>query len=1422
MSGATVSLTTTTGNINTALSGTKNLTLHTGGQFAVTSSAALSTLDVSADGVLAGAGAGSTVNDSADQVMKVVETARALTLTLKPSSAAIAERYRESNADITDITASTSSALLSNSSIYISSPSAQVTTPNVALTNGSLQIATGGSINLTSVNTGGGWVDASSGNGAVNLTSVTTGGGRVDAYAGAGDVTLTSLSTGGGNVSAHTAGAAADVNVVSVNSGGGNVSLTSDTGSIVASGAGLHIDSRNGTASGTTTLSATTGSVGTSGAQLMTSGAVTLAVTAKNEINVDVAYTPLTNLYVTTNAAGSLPISITNSNFSGLAITRVGGTDLNLSAVSPTATGAFALTARDGNINVMGDISNVTNLTLDAGYGVSSGNLNIQAPGGSSRMLTASGDMTLKAGHDVLIAAGAATTDSVQVQAANNMAVWAGHDIQVKAVGGSALLKQTSANYYYYTQSLLAGNDILIQGGSPSGLADASASVIGQGYSQSVTAGHNLTVQGGSGTGSANGAFATLQSGGSQNIAVTNDLLIQGGAGTASGAYASVVTTGSQTVTANNLSVLGGGDSAYAALKGASQSAGTLHGNVLVQGGAGAGAYAEVVATSSSQTLGYQAANYENNFTKSLTIQGGAGVGAYASVRAAAGQEIHSLGAITVQAGTQANTRAEIVSSSGIQNIGGTASYTYCYYYYCSYASPTDSVLVKASATDFAKITAAGYQQQVLAGVGGISVQGGSAAGMTASIEVTAGSQNIGSSSTSSNVPTASIEVKAGSGGAAWIRASGSQNIMTGGDITVTAGSGLNTTASIESTAGSQTIGNNYSYVYSNDPNNNITVQGGSGVGAAAWIRASGSQSFLAGGDISVLGGTGTNGTASLESTAGSQSVGSTYNYNYDATNTIRVTGGAGTGAAAWIKADTGQNIDAGGDILLAGGATGSYADVITTTGTQTIGNQTTYYDPTETIALAGGTGSGAYARMASLGGSQNLQALTGITLHGGAADGAGALALAATGQTINTAGILSITGGVGNVPNSNESGIRNTTSGTQSISATTGIALVGGGTGSTSWINQAGSGAQTLNTSADLMMTAPVPGADVVSVRSGAGDQTLTIGGIVTLDNAGANLMQIDSGANQSINADTLSIRTSSATGTSPTVSVHATGNQAITLNGIDSTHPATLTVANTSATAESQALLEAGGTQVIAMNYLNAGLMQVGDVTDQGIARVYSTGDQTLVVGQLLIQGGATALATSNLSAGTITSGTMLVSTLNGPVQVLGGAGGSATVDPLNLNVVSNGSIQITGGTTSTAGSNVTAGVINMTATNGNMAVIGGGGAATVLASTTFNLNNSLGLTFAGGGTVTASAGGTVLLGAPCTGCSSGLLGPFSVTAPAAPVTLTTSPNLLVTDTTALLDQALLDLAAAGYDLIVAEDGTIITRRRSLAQCY
>jgi hypothetical protein len=718
---------------------------------------------------------------------------------------------------------------------------------------------------------------------------------------------------------------------------------------------------------------------------------------------------------------------------------------------------------------------------------------------------------------------------------------------------------------------------------------------------------------------------------------------------------------------------------------------------------------------------------------------------------------VHSIGDIRVVAGMGANANAEIKAGS-TQNVGGT--YTY---YWSSTNTPTGNVLVQASSSGTARILAGGSQS--VQGGGAISVLGGDAAGMAASIETTSGSQTVGTSSTYNYVPTTGIAVQAGNGGAAWIRASGTQTLMTGGNLDVLGGSGTNATAAIESTGGSQNIG--YTYIYSNDPINNVTV-----------------------------------------------------------------TGGAGTGAAAWIKAATGQTIDAGGNISVTGKAAGSYAELVTTSGLQTVGNQSySYnYDQTNTIALTGGSAANSYARIAALAGFQNVQASTGIQLKGGTGDSSGALLLAATGQTVATAADLSITGGTGTTTGGNESGLRNITSGTQSVNATTGITMFGGGSGADTWIRQAGTGSQSIFTNGNLALSSPTAGADITSIDAGAGGQALTIGGAVTLNNAGSNVMQIASGADQNISTVSLDITLTSTSGTAPIAGVTATGNQTLTLNGVDATTLATLSVANLSGTAGSQALLQAGGNQVIAMNYLSAGRMTIGGAGALGASLVKAGGDQTVVAGELLIQGGANAVASSTLKAGTPTTGTLLVSTLSGPVSVLGGAAGPAAIDPLNLSVVSNGSILLTGGGTVTASSNVTAGIINMAATNGNMFVAGGAAPATVVAATTatvpgantFNLAASGGLTVtpgAGGASISALAGGTVVLGAPCFGCTSGLLGPFSLTAPPPPVTApaTNTPNLLVADITVLLDQA-----ADYFDLVLSEDGTLTSRRRSLAQCY
>ncbi len=1314
-----VTLNATTGDINAALTGTTSLALNTGGKFTVISTGTLNNLNVTADGVAAGAGGGSSVNSNgANQAMTVFGPANALAVNWK-SNSGISEAYHESNALVTDMTLATTGALGAGSSILATSPAANMTVPSLALASGSAQFSTGGDINLTSVSTGGGSVTANTSGGTVNLTSVTT---------------------GGGSVNASTSGAGKDVNVEKIVTLGGGVSLTSGAGSIAKAGnQALQIDTRNnaGAASGTLTLNASNGNVGTGAAPLMTSGAVTLNVNAKDEIAVDLATTPLTNLSVTTRASGTGAIAITNSNYGAFSLARAGGTDLVLSGVSPTAAGAFSLTALDGNIKVASDISNVTTLTLNAGLNSGAGDVIIQANGGP-RSIAASASVTLQAGRDILIAAGAGPTESVSVSG-NNFSASAGRDV-----------------------SLLGGG------------ASAQISDVGTFNSQSFSAGRDLTFAGGSGT----NAFAAVQGSANtfqQTFNAGRTLALHGGSG--AGAYAKVSELypfGSQSGTVRNLSILGGdavvgqGAGAYAEMSNPSSQSFNISGDMTVAGGTATGNSA-LLSAGSSQSFG-TTVGISGSVTDSISILGGLGDAAFARVVAGSGQ---SIGA--------AKDRFNAAATGDIKVIGG----------------------------------------------GGV----GATAELTAGSNQSLGSQNNFCNFNSCFDPTQNILVQGGTGAGSFasVKAVGSQTIKGAGNISVLGNSGVGANAEILSTGAgqSQDIGDNVTSSASSTQS--ILVQ--AGLGGIARIQASGQQTLRAGVDVSVLGGTGANMTASIESTGGFQTIGNALNSNNsrNAGDNIVVRGGSASGAAAWIKAATGQTLDTGKNITVTGDAVGAYAEIVTTAGSQTIGNLNSIFsfDQTDVIALQGGNGANAGARIVS-GGNQTIRSSNGIALGGGAGDGSGAMLLSAASQNILTTTTLGLVGGSGSAPGLNETGIRNSTGGAQSVQANGGITVTGGGFGSDTWIKQQAVGAlQTITTSGALTLQAPTFGAGVTSIESGTGGQTLSVGDVITLSNAGGNTTRIASGANQSISADALSINLSSTFGAAPRAEVSAVGNQVISLVG--GVAPATLTVANFSGAAGSSARLTAGGTQTIGMNYFNAGKMQIGDVNVLGESLVQSGGNQTIVVGELTIQGGASVAAKSKLQAGTPTAGAMLISTLNGPIQVLGGALGSAVIDPLTLNGISNGSILIIGGAGSTAAANVTAGSINMAATNGNMLVIGNGGGATVVAANTFNLAASGGLAFtpgSGGASISAPNGGIISLGGACTGCAAGLIGPFNVNGPIVALGSTNpagflsgTPNLYGPDYLTYLSQF------DQYDeLSLSEDGTLSLsgRRRSLNQCY
>lgn len=1366
LSAPSVNLTASGGDIAAGLTGTTNITANTGGKFSLSSNFALTNLNITADGTVAGAGAGSSVQGSGGaQLMDFLSAGGQLALGMQ-SATGLANRYTESSQSITDIAISTTGTFGASgaSSINVSAPLANISTPSVAIGSGSLTLSTAGDI---------------------MLTSVTTGGGSVNVFSSAGAVDLASVSTGGGSVTARTAGdATRDVTVQSVVTLGGNVTLTADNGSVLRAGAqALQIDSRNGQglASGTTTLNAASGSVGTVGNSLLTSGAVTLNVNARNTIAVDVADTALTNLAVTTAASGSGTISVTNSNFAGLGITRIGGVDLNLAALSPLAAGAFALTATDGNIVVGGDIGNLTSLSLNAGRGFNaSGDLRIQATGGPRSVNVEAYD--LQSGRDVVISAGATAGDNVsvvqQVAASGNASVRAGRDIVLTADGGSALLSQSAV---FNSQTLNAGRDLRVIGGSAAGVTGASAAVTAAG---------------------------------SQNLTANNDMVIQAGA--SDGAAARITSTRSQSGGAfSNISVLGGGDNAFAQLfAGTSQSFTQVTGAIAVQGGSGAGAFAEIVASTSSQSLG---SSRGFGFTDLVLVQGGTGSGTYASLRAGTTQDIQSSGDIRVLGSSGTNSHAEIVAGTS-QTIGSTSTPSFF-----TFNDPTAAILVQAGSAGTARILAGGTQTVLAAE--GISVLGGSEAGMTARIETTGGGQTIGSSSTSFNDATADILVRGGTGQDAFasIKATGNQNINTGETISVLGGSGVGAFAEIFSSAGGQTVGSTSTSTNSNDPTGSILVRAGSG--GIARVLAQNSQTILSGADLSVIGGDSAGLTASIESVAGSQTIGQTGLFSNDPSGSILVQAGTASGTAAWIRAASGQTIDAGGTIVLAGSGAGSFAEITTTVGTQTIGNVNNSSDQTDSISLTGGLAAGSYARI-STGGNQNLRTSTDLSLIAGVGSGSGAVLASGTGQSLTVFGNLAMTGGSGTAPGANETAIR--TGGSQSLSVSGNLTLTGGGFGSDTWIKQGGAGSQFINVGDDLSLLAPAatPGTGVTSIEASAGGQVINVGGAMDIDNQGGWLAYVASGGSQTISADTLNVSLSSTNGSNPFAGLSASGDQAITLEGDRATAgTATLSVRNLSNAAGSLAGVSTSGNLSILMDYDAAGLVAIGDVNAQGATKVSAGGDLSMVAGSLLIQGGSVPGSDARVLAGdqppNAPTNTMLISTLFGPVELRGGAAGGAYIDPLQLDIVSSNSVLMQAGGSATANTSITAGTFNLAATAGDLSLINSttSAATSSITAGVFNLFGSGNLNLLGGTIAVSDPSilSTVTIPGLCNGCSTNLL-PFDRFNVQAFIPPPTDFGAAV----ALDILALSDLSIDIYDLVFDEDGNALLTRRRLNQCY
>lgn len=197
------------------------------------------------------------------------------------------------------------------------------------------------------------------------------------------------------------------------------------------------------------------------------------------------------------------------------------------------------------------------------------------------------------------------------------------------------------------------------------------------------------------------------------------------------------------------------------------------------------------------------------------------------------------------------------------------------------------------------------------------------------------------------------------------------QSLTVGGNLSMSAGGDMDIVANgalVEVTSGT-TGGSSHSLVAGGD----ITVRGGSGASAYVQVEArSGNQSVSAS-SLRIEGGAGTGAFAAIQHVptggAGTQTV--------SLTGDLVVQGGhatnQGSGASALLAGHTQSFESIGGRVLVAGGSAQGNTASITAVAGQYIGN-TSYGDATDSVTVQGGTATGSFARVVA-GGDQTVKA---------------------------------------------------------------------------------------------------------------------------------------------------------------------------------------------------------------------------------------------------------------------------------------------------------------------------------------------------------------------------------------------------------------------------------------------------------------
>jgi hypothetical protein len=1056
---------------------------------------------------------------------------------------------------------------------------------------------------------------------------------------------------------------------------------------------------------------------------------------------IDVATnTALTDLDLTasSNAGRSLAISAPGQTF-GITLTGTGMEVTGSTSAAPL--NSLYITSANSNLRVTGTRANLTDASqFDANYlelntqgagnvllDGSTAAVVIRAPSGFQSSsagawtftgrgrLESSSSMLIDSvgGQPVLVQAGAG---GVIELAAAYLEVDSGADLSILAgtAAGETVTVSTTQGLF-----LNSGQDLRIEGGPAAG---TSVSITNNGSSaQEFFAARDVIVTGGNGA----GATVTLSNAGSsdQEFFAQRNLQVTGGDG--AGSAVSVVNTSS------------------------GQQQVSVRGNIVLTGGGGTNAAVEVRQSGGGRQFFGDGGSVDP--TNNITLQGGSAPGASVLVRNGTSNRQFVLldGTLTLSGGSADDTFARIQSdntasgsvsiSSAPQVIGyDTASPIFdC----CSIVEPNSIVLTGGLGTDaVAEIVSAGAQR--LRATGAMTLTGSSATGGHAIVQGLAQFLRAGA-----------LTLQAGSGeqANAFVRATGTASdtpfsmpfgalqYVSRSGLTLTGGgtAGSTTASALLASGGTQRI----------DGGGTTTLTGGSGPDSIAHIQAVGNQT-LALGNTTLTGGTDTGANAEIASSAGSQSL------NF---GSLTLNGGTVGDSGVLIAAATGQTITSG--VTALNGGTGVAGNASAALIRSDGGNQSV---ATSTLNVRSGADYG-QAGIVNFGGNQQV---SGITIQVTTSAGANTVDAPFAGSyhsgifQLGT-GTQSISGGnvtIDNVHTAGGVGIVNRGV-AQSFNVSGALNVLASGGAGGAAVDSSGPGivfdntpGQGITASGGILVRSSA-GTGAARIVSSAGNQVFsaTGGGVRVQVTGGSGSAQISSPGTQRFTVQNIEVGTgATATGNAE---ITAGGGQTITTtNGI--TPGFSIKVASLG-TGTSR--IEAGGNQLIEADYpflmqaARDGRIFIGDPAATGPSFIRGI-NQDIFARAILIRGGSTVAGTAKLDAsGTQTISILTPSAIPAGITVAGGAGGFASLDPTVQTIVSNGQIQVLGGSgPGTYGWIFSSGpqtiVVTAPGTANSVLIQGGSGSNAFAAITTPDpvmvLGTSGGITLTGGAGTNADA--------------------------------------------------------------------------------